>query len=302
MFKNLEFDPFDVILTDTEFKINFRPLTRQPLSWLEELSIAANKYKAVTRPIYVGMSGGIDSEVIAKIFLKEKVEFTPLIVEYTHNGVVINEHDIRYAKDFCRENNLTPVIHTVTAQHLMMMMFDQQYFKYSRVGSLYQYIQIFLVRLVNDLSGFLVTGSGVQNWTYDEQLKFKINSVYFNVYNYMNDHNMNHWPSFYWTTPELIRSYVDIPVVKNYFKNPILFKYRNQTEKLKKEVYQQVFPELLDRKKYHGYEKFYQIKLYQHLTQEIINYEYSVTKMTYHDFIEQFDRNLAKTIDNSVGQ
>lgn len=290
MFNNFPFDPFDVVLTDTEFLVKFKPLSRKPLSWLEELTLATKKYKAIPKTLYVGMSGGLDSEIIATMFLKEQIEFIPLIIEYHHNGSVLNHHDIQYAKDFCKKNNIVPLIHQVKATTLIDMASDEKYFPYYRVVALYQYQQIYLVNLVESLGGFLVTGSGIQTWTYDRELKFKLHSVFLNVYEYMNDHNFVHWPSFYWTTPELIRSYIETPAVKQMFAQPMKFKVRYTSEYVKQQVYHDNFPDLIPRKKYHGFEKFDVVPEYRNLINRVLNYENSTTKITYNNFIFQFDQ------------
>jgi hypothetical protein len=288
MFERYPFDPFDVILTDSRFEINFRPLKRIPSSWYNELVTATNLYHKIEKSIYLGLSGGIDSEIIARLFIQEKVKFTPLILEYYHDRTIINEHDIQYAKRFCQENNITPLIHRVSVQKLSMMIFDEQYYRYYRVSGIYQYVQIYLVNLVESMNGFLVMGSGVQTWSYDSCLKFKVDSVYFNIYEYMNDKNITHWPSFFWTTPELIKSYSDIPLVQQAFNNSKKFKFKNHSNDIKKQVYQEFFPDIESREKYHGYEYFYKVSLYRKIMRELLNYEGSVTKILYNDFQDQF--------------
>jgi hypothetical protein len=289
MFSNYPFDPFNIDLSDTEFKLTFRPLTRAVMPWIDELSIAAEKYKSISKPLYLGLSGGIDSEVIARTFLKEKIDFIPLIIEYRHSDMVLNEHDIQYAKDFCKLNKLDALVHSVEADDLIKMAFDERYFPYYRVTSLYQYVQIYLVNLVEALNGFLVAGSGVQSWTYDRELKFKLYGFYLNVYEYMNDHNLVHWPSFFWTTPELNYAYMQTFVAQKAFEYPKKFKFMWYSEHVKRQIYHTYFPDLQKREKYHGYEKFSVVPAYKNLLTSIINYESSTTKITYNDFIRQFE-------------
>ena len=108
----------------------------------------------------------------------------------------------------------------------------------------------------------------------------------------MNDNNMVHWPSFFWSTPELIRSYADIPIVKNAMADPKNFKFYYYSEYIKKQVYHAYFPDLEKREKYHGYEKFHIIPLYKKLVNEIINYESLTTKLPYSDFLSQLDNQI----------
>jgi hypothetical protein len=292
MFDNFLFNPFDVELSDTTFIINFRPLTRKVLPWDQELTIAANEYKKIEKPIYLGLSGGLDSEIIAKSFLSTGVKFKPLIVEYKNKDHILNEHDTFYAKKFCTNNNLDPLIIDLDFNELIHMVYKKEFYPYYRVSDLYQYFQIYLVNLVESFNGFLVTGSGTQQWTFDTTLKFKCSSVYFNIYEYMKDKNLYHWPSFFWSTPELIRSYINVDVVRRFFNNPEAFKFNNHSESMKKNVYYKFFPNVDKRKKYHGYEQFYLLKEYQYVKREIINYETSVTKISLDSFISQFDNGI----------
>ncbi len=56
------------------------------------------------------LSGGIDSENIANILLECKIPFTPIIVAYGHEDKVLNDYDIKYAFDFCKKHNITPIL------------------------------------------------------------------------------------------------------------------------------------------------------------------------------------------------
>lgn len=68
-------------------------------------SIAAELYETYGN-IYVGMSGGIDSEWVAKCFHRQGIPFTPIIYEANN----LNQMDTWWAKKWCAENNLTPLI------------------------------------------------------------------------------------------------------------------------------------------------------------------------------------------------
>ncbi len=56
------------------------------------------------------LSGGIDSENIANILIDCGITFTPIIVSYVHKGQVLNDYDISYAYQFCKNNNITPTV------------------------------------------------------------------------------------------------------------------------------------------------------------------------------------------------
>lgn len=58
----------------------------------------------------VFLSGGVDSENVANIFLQLGIRFTPIIVTYGHKDKVLNDYDIKYAFDFCNKHNLRPTV------------------------------------------------------------------------------------------------------------------------------------------------------------------------------------------------
>lgn len=64
-------------------------------------NLIAEKYSN----IHVALSGGLDSEFVAKVFLRNNLNFTPVITI-----TETNEHESWYAFKFCKENNLEAII------------------------------------------------------------------------------------------------------------------------------------------------------------------------------------------------
>lgn len=58
------------------------------------------------RPLYLALSGGIDSELTARILLKNKIPFTPVILKIG----TLNQLETWYAEYWCHSNNIVPVI------------------------------------------------------------------------------------------------------------------------------------------------------------------------------------------------
>ena len=81
------------------FNLTFRPITRSVESWDKELTKTALRIaNSTNKPLILGLSGGIDSEVIARVFLESKIPFTVLTIHHEGNT---NNHDISYARSFC---------------------------------------------------------------------------------------------------------------------------------------------------------------------------------------------------------
>jgi rhodanese-related sulfurtransferase len=85
-------------------------------SYKEEL----NKFLcAIDKPIYLYLSGGIDSELVALALLEAGKEFTPVIFSWMDiGGVIKNTEDAAYAYQFCRQHNLKPLSRAVNLASL----------------------------------------------------------------------------------------------------------------------------------------------------------------------------------------
>lgn len=287
----MSFQPFDVTLTSTQYDIKLRPCSRKHMTWREELVIAASLYKKINKPKFLAMSGGIDSEVMAISFIEAGVEFTPFILKYEVNNCVINSHDTVYAEDFCKKHKIEPVIHVVDPNKIMDMVYDKNYFDYDEVVDIYHYIQLYIIDRVEELNGMAVLGSGIQMWRYHkDMLLLRFMSPYFNAFHYINSKNLCHWPSFFWTTPELIRSYIDTSIIKQAFLNPVQFRRRDMFERVKAGVYHSEFPNLIKRDKFHGYEMFDEcVPRYKHWVDHELERGVRKTGIGYADVLKQLE-------------
>jgi len=66
------------------------------------------------QPLYLALSGGVDSEFVARILLKNKIPFTPVILKIDS----LNAIESQFALTWCDQNNITPVILNYTTQDL----------------------------------------------------------------------------------------------------------------------------------------------------------------------------------------
>lgn len=117
--------------------------------------------------IYVGISGGIDSEWVAKCFLRQGIPFTPIIYEADD----LNSMDTWWARKWCEENNVTPVIfkeylgqftYGITSlSSKMMLRTPGGPYMMSRIG---QYVK--------DQGGHLVIGAGFPEYFPDPNLNY----------------------------------------------------------------------------------------------------------------------------------
>lgn len=288
--KKLPFRPFDAQLDNATFDFKLRPVSRTPKDWKTELELAAKEYLKFKKPLYLALSGGIDSEVAAISFMNAGVPFTPLILRYEIEGEVYNEHDIKYAVAFCKKHKLKPLIHKVNPEELVKMATSKRYAKYKQIAGIFMYAQIYMINLVEKLGGMFVGGGGEQDWRYSNELELCLRSSYLTGCHYIYDNNLQHWPFFHQTTPELISSYINLPTVKKAFKSPKDFSLKEHCGELKIEAYHKVFPELERRKKYHGYEKFIEIPMFKSWLKDKFQPDYRTFRIPHSEVVKQLTK------------
>lgn len=95
----------DVSKKDFKFQIKFKPYEFKPSSYEEACDEAARLIQSIGKPIFVGLSGGADSEHICRVLARNNIKFTPIIIQ--HGG---SEKEMPYALSLCEELSLNPVM------------------------------------------------------------------------------------------------------------------------------------------------------------------------------------------------
>lgn len=101
-------DYYTTIGTGPEWKVQLQPCSKKIIEdYHKELRNAARIiYDSVSSPITLLYSGGLDSEFMLQIFLKEKIPFKTAIISYGD----YNAHDTEYAFDFCESHGIIPIM------------------------------------------------------------------------------------------------------------------------------------------------------------------------------------------------
>jgi hypothetical protein len=171
--------------------------------------IIANQYKN----LYLGLSGGMDSEYVASVFIRNKIDFTPIAIATEKN---INE--IWYVKHFCKKHNLKLTLLDYTSKNLELVK-KIAYFSYK--CSLYPCLSFFphvMAEFAESQDGFLVTGYGDcfntsndYNVLFDDELEIEDHDYYLNLY-----YGDKHPGAFFSYTPDLWFSLIkNIPTGMN---------------------------------------------------------------------------------------
>lgn len=89
---------------DVLFEMTFGENIAQPMSWNDAADYTAKCIAEKYENLYLGMSGGLDSEHVADILHRNNIKFTPII------GVLPAQVDHHYALRWCRLHNMEPVV------------------------------------------------------------------------------------------------------------------------------------------------------------------------------------------------
>jgi len=171
--------------------------------------LIANQYNN----LYLSLSGGLDSEFVAKVLLRNHIAFTPIILLAPWN-----RSEVWYAFKFCEDNNLTPKILDYTqsaAYHAVV----KNMAEYSVRLQLPVWITTLPLIVADTIgNGHLITGSG-EIFNDSESYQVPMGDLFnFVCYNHWLEieHGSKHPGAFFSYTPELFRAGIaDIDTSKN---------------------------------------------------------------------------------------
>jgi hypothetical protein len=174
----------------------------------EEASINIVKTIAnLNKPLYIGLSGGLDSEYVCRIFDEEYVSYTPVIIETPGNQL-----ELSYAYKFCKKYNKEPVIIKKTEADMLHHYYDEILVKCSGFG--HNSVAMYIIgQYAKDRNGIFVMGEHL----IDEKEKGGFN-VGANEWDFYNDlilgEDNTHY--FFNYTPEISYAMIrDFPIYKD---------------------------------------------------------------------------------------
>lgn len=138
--------------------VNIDPPTKKVKTYFEETCDSVEYVRnTVTGKFTVLLSGGLDSQFVCEVLLKLKIEFDVVIIEYLDkNNVPYNNHDIKWAYEFCESKNIRPK--TISVE------FDKsvESGKAVEVAESVQCcsaVTAHFLTVINDIDGFLLLGN-----------------------------------------------------------------------------------------------------------------------------------------------
>jgi len=229
-------------------------------------SLAAN----FTKPIAVGLSGGHDSQAVCLSMMDRKIPFTPLIIRLLNlNGEPGNLHDIEGAFQFCKKWNLTPIVEDMNV-HEFFQTQARDFAKANHLSGGRTIIQLWLVEKYKKTHAFIMAGGDpvisrntLLQTTNNEELITGFTPT--PIQQHLIANQIEGCTKFFMYSPELIAAYLDHPTVRGFLAGfrgiyESVKRFNSQdhdhtfTHFVKPLMYAEQWPELIHRRKYHGFE------------------------------------------------
>jgi len=159
-------------------------------------------YKTWTdKPLYLTLSGGLDSEYTANTLLKNNIPFTPVILDIEG----MNQAESWYARYWCKKNNIIAIHINLSIKQFEEQIFSKYFPETSKTtitpGIM---ISLFLLDYIENLNGYGIISCGDINYDFDEKL-FYCDDIDFVVGMFRPG---KHPSEFFMFTPEIALSYI----------------------------------------------------------------------------------------------
>ncbi len=241
-------------------RFEFSHSARTPLPWIEELEKAASLAKSTTKPIWICSSGGVDSETVCEIFLRLNLPFNVLTIEFADGK---NSHDVVYAKRWCQQNQVRQELYPLDIFDFVKDDLDNYIEDGYVAGELFRYMMIKEMSIVESIGGFAVLAGGEQLYEVDASKEvltaadpyLKVDISYTTPLEWCRRNHVQHEPFFYFSTPEIMLAWLQLPIVKFVLSNPDFFRHPTNKHALKNSVIRYHFPQQQWRNKYTGFEQ-----------------------------------------------
>lgn len=151
------------------------------------------------QPLYLGLSGGVDSELVANVMVRNAIPFTPFVLEV--KGV--NDHEVWHAHHWCWRNKVQPLVYRMCVPE-----FERTFLpNLRRLKNTHQVGLIMILWMADHiaaLGGKLITAVAELN------LDSSNKTFYSNTVDYVMNlfDGSRHPTGFFSYTPEMVASYV----------------------------------------------------------------------------------------------
>lgn len=268
-----------------EFKLNKLP--RANNYFAESVLAAEEIYSIKEGPLYIMYSGGLDSEFVLSVFLELGMDVTPVIIRMGN----YNEHDIKYAIEFCQARNIIPKIididfdKFVTSEKILEVAIQSRSMLYHRPVTAYVASQLDGTVVLGDGEPYIRLDNNTNTWN------LEVDEHDFAVCNYLLLHQVPCVPHFNRYRPGMMSSYMLDPRMQELATHQHPGKLGSNSSKIY--MYNRHSPfTLVPRQKYTGYEIIEQCEIFKHpvfakLKEQCKSYN-GLVAFNYHTFIKDY--------------
>lgn len=258
--------------------------------YVESCRAAEYIYANKTGRLHLLYSGGVDSEYALNIFHHLGMEVVPVIIKLNSG---YNDHDTEYAFQFCESKGLTPKVVDIDFDHFVRSGQFIDLIKKLKTSK-YQYTLTAHVSCM--LDGTVLNGDGeafIRKRENSNQWDIVVYEFDYSVVNYMESQGIPGTAHFNCYTPEMFLSFLADRRIEQLAGNKVPGKLTSTSSKFIVYNRHSNF-NLVERPKYHGYEKIEQSEIFKHEAfreaeklAELYNGEWTAE---YFDFMERFDQ------------
>jgi hypothetical protein len=196
-------------------QVKFRRQAKTLINFDLACNMAAQEIFDTHKDLYLGLSGGADSEYVATCFHRNGIPFTPIILQYNLATSNDQAYESWYAKQWCRQHNVEPLIvnidNYVTSDH------EKSVYHTLKPRLLGGAVTAgFLKKFVDSREGKLISGFQIEYYPDHEQMNYlepqlaSYNGFVLeesDLYIETLGKNQHPWAFFYWS-PEIVAGFV----------------------------------------------------------------------------------------------
>jgi len=261
---------FGINYDPDSFKIWYSPCERQSLSWTEEIKIAATTIaQATNKDIWVCMSGGVDSEIVARTLKNANIPFRVLICRFLDD---LNSHDISFAIEHCKFYGIDYKIFDFDIIEFLREGYKTHMNQNLVSNNVFRYLTIELLQQIEDMNGYAIVGGKSAGLELQQKRLVEVdpnNDPVCDTYDigslapleWCRKNNLNHSVFFYQTTSEIHAAYLKDPVNQLLINNPYMSRSGWMGPPAKTMMVRSLFPELKPRPKHNGFESIKDLRL-----------------------------------------
>jgi hypothetical protein len=193
-----------------DIQCTFKEKTNEILNFDLACDLTAQEIASSYDNLYLAMSGGCDSEAVADVLYRNKIPFTPLLIQINELAKIESWHALHW----CKKRNIIP--------HIINLSIDEycaqiQRFSTKNLRMVTTVLPIYAAEYTTKLGGKLLTGHQLEYYPDHEQMIYLepelkdydgFTLTESDVYIECNEPNTHPWAFFYWS-PSIMASFVN---------------------------------------------------------------------------------------------